>query len=86
MPCTTQHLHGSLPVWLNVRCFFVYPQVHDEVILEGPTENAEAARDRVVQCMANPWDVRDDKGQPCNPLRVELAVDANFADTWYEAK
>ncbi|WIA09343.1 hypothetical protein OEZ85_008750 [Tetradesmus obliquus] len=59
-------------------------QVHDEVMLEGPRESAEAAKARVVACMANPW--HNLVGFEGQPLRVELAVDANTADTWYEAK
>lgn len=54
-------------------------QVHDEVILEGPKETAERAKELVVQHMEKPFN-----GQ--NPLRVALNVDANTADTWYEAK
>ena len=47
--------------------------------MEGPRETAERAKQLVVDCMARPFD-----GQ--NPLSVELVVDANYADTWYEAK
>ena len=56
-------------------------QVHDEVILEGPRENAEAARQRVIECMRSPFNA-----SAANPLRVDLVVDCKFADTWYEAK
>ncbi len=31
------------------------PQVHDEVILEGPKESADDAKKLVVAHMANPW-------------------------------
>ena len=54
-------------------------QVHDEVIMEGPKESAERAQQLVVQHMEHPFN-----GQ--NPLSVELLVDSNTADTWYEAK
>jgi len=54
-------------------------QVHDEVILEGPTENAEEAKSLVVQCMSNPFDGK-------NILSVDLAVDAKCALNWYEGK
>lgn len=47
--------------------------------MEGPTETAERAKQLVVDCMARPFD-------GVNPLTVELVVDANYADTWYEAK
>eukprot|EP00983_Pelagomonas_calceolata_P007514 244964-Pelagomonas_calceolata.AAC.1 len=30
-------------------------QVHDEVILEGPKETAQQAKDLVVKHMAHPW-------------------------------
>ena len=56
-------------------------QVHDEMILEGPKETAEEARAVVVNCMRNPFN--DDIE---NPLRVELAVDSKYAETWYDAK
>ncbi|KAK4420752.1 DNA polymerase I A, chloroplastic/mitochondrial [Sesamum alatum] len=54
-------------------------QVHDEVILEGPTESAEEAKAIVVDCMEKPFD-----GE--NFLRVDLAVDAKCAQNWYSAK
>lgn len=56
-------------------------QVHDEVILEGPEETAEEALAETVRCMEQPWDGVGLKG-----LRVDLAVDAKAAKTWYEAK
>lgn len=63
-------------------CFFF--QVHDEVMLEGPKESAEEALKRVVAAMENPWEnLIGFKGKP---LRVELSVDANIADNWYDAK
>uniref|UniRef100_A0A161ZR14 DNA-directed DNA polymerase n=1 Tax=Daucus carota subsp. sativus TaxID=79200 RepID=A0A161ZR14_DAUCS len=54
-------------------------QVHDEVILEGPTESAEVAKAIVVDCMSKPFN-----GQ--NILKVGLSVDAKFAQNWYAAK
>ncbi|KAI4388180.1 hypothetical protein MLD38_000533 [Melastoma candidum] len=54
-------------------------QVHDEVILEGPTESAEVAKAIVVDCMTNPFDGRIN-------LRVGLSVDAKCAQSWYAAK
>lgn len=56
-------------------------QVHDEVILEGPKESADAAQAVVVECMRSPF---GDAGG--DPLRVELVVDSKYAETWYEAK
>ncbi|XP_065862340.1 DNA polymerase I A, chloroplastic/mitochondrial-like [Euphorbia lathyris] len=54
-------------------------QIHDEVILEGPSESTEEAKAIVVDCMAKPFD-----GQ--NFLKVELSVDAKCAQNWYSAK
>ncbi|CAK9150260.1 unnamed protein product [Ilex paraguariensis] len=54
-------------------------QVHDEVILEGPTESAEVAKAIVVECMSKPFDGK-------NILRVDLSVDAKCAQNWYSAK
>ncbi|XP_059664759.1 DNA polymerase I B, chloroplastic/mitochondrial-like isoform X2 [Cornus florida] len=54
-------------------------QVHDEVILEGPTESAELAKAIVVECMSNPFDGK-------NILKVDLSVDAKCAKDWYSAK
>ncbi|RDX63967.1 DNA polymerase I B, chloroplastic/mitochondrial [Mucuna pruriens] len=54
-------------------------QVHDEVILEGPTESAEVAKAIVVECMSKPFYGK-------NFLRVGLSVDAKCAQNWYAAK
>ncbi|GLT60734.1 hypothetical protein SLA2020_334890 [Shorea laevis] len=54
-------------------------QVHDEVILEGPTESAEEAKAIVVECMSKPFNGK-------NILNVDLAVDAKCAQNWYAAK
>ncbi|CAA6659218.1 unnamed protein product [Spirodela intermedia] len=54
-------------------------QVHDEVILEGPTESAEEAKAIVVDCMSKPFNGK-------NTLRVGLSVDAKCASNWYAAK
>ncbi|XVF70588.1 hypothetical protein PTKIN_Ptkin11bG0174700 [Pterospermum kingtungense] len=54
-------------------------QVHDEVILEGPTESAEIAKAIVVECMSKPFGGK-------NILEVDLAVDAKCAQNWYDAK
>ncbi|XP_010060415.2 DNA polymerase I A, chloroplastic/mitochondrial [Eucalyptus grandis] len=55
-------------------------QVHDEVILEGPTESAEVAKAIVVECMSKPF------FEGVNILKVDLAVDAKCAKNWYAAK
>ncbi|WCJ37191.1 DNA polymerase I A chloroplastic [Euphorbia peplus] len=54
-------------------------QIHDEVILEGPSESAEEAKAIVVDCMSKPFD-------GANFLKVELSVDAKCAQNWYSAK
>ncbi|KAK9269005.1 hypothetical protein L1049_000773 [Liquidambar formosana] len=54
-------------------------QVHDEVILEGPTESAEVAKAIVVNCMSKPFNGK-------NILNVDLSVDAKCAQNWYSAK
>ncbi|XP_064938874.1 DNA polymerase I A, chloroplastic-like [Musa acuminata AAA Group] len=54
-------------------------QVHDEVILEGPTESAELAKSIVVECMSKPF-------YGTNFLKVALVVDAKCAQNWYAAK
>ncbi|ESQ30390.1 hypothetical protein EUTSA_v10011195mg [Eutrema salsugineum] len=54
-------------------------QIHDEVILEGPMESAEVAKDIVVNCMAKPFNGK-------NILSVDLSVDAKCAQNWYAAK
>jgi DNA polymerase I len=56
-------------------------QIHDEVILEGPKETAQQAKDEVVACMENPGD-----DYALSKLLVKLEVDAKCADTWYKAK
>lgn len=52
-------------------------QVHDEIILEGPQETVDEAEEIVIRLMRNPFR---------EPLRVELAVSAAHAKTWYRAK
>jgi len=52
-------------------------QIHDEVILEGPEELAEQAKNRLVEIMERPLD---------QPLLVKLEVDAKVAKNWFDAK
>jgi len=59
-------------------------QVHDEVILEGPEGNADAALAEVRNCMERPFDCKE-LGN-LNLLDVELLVDGKYADNWYSAK
>lgn len=48
-------------------------QVHDEIILEGPSEVAEEALTEVLRIMEDPLPF---------PFKVPLRVDARIADTW----
>lgn len=52
-------------------------QIHDELILEGPEENAKKALEIVKELMRNPLEEK---------LRVELEIDAKIGDSWYESK
>jgi len=52
-------------------------QIHDEVILEGPSESSEEAQAFLVEDMEHPFE---------QPLLVDLIVDSEVAKTWYEAK
>lgn len=54
-------------------------QVHDEVILEGPTESSDIAKAIVIECMSKPFFGK-------NILKVDLVVDAKCAQNWYAAK
>ncbi|CAL4893473.1 unnamed protein product [Urochloa decumbens] len=54
-------------------------QVHDELILEGPSESAEVAKAIVVECMSKPF-------YGTNILKVDLAVDAKCSKNWYAGK
>ena len=55
-------------------------QIHDEVILEGPSEHADAAKAELVACMEQPFD------DVLPSLLVDLVVDAKTAQNWYAAK
>ncbi|XP_054797248.1 DNA polymerase I B, chloroplastic/mitochondrial isoform X2 [Prosopis cineraria] len=72
-------LQISKNIWLKELGWKLLLQVHDEVILEGPTESAEIAKAIVVDCMSKPFDGK-------NILQVDLAVDAKCAQNWYSAK
>ena len=52
-------------------------QIHDEVILEGPEENAEQALKIVIEDMENPFDYE---------FPVKMEVDANIGNNWYESQ
>ncbi|CAD8076713.1 unnamed protein product [Paramecium primaurelia] len=52
-------------------------QVHDELILEGPEENAQQALKIVKELMENPFEIQ---------LELPLEVDAKIGNNWYECK
>jgi len=52
-------------------------QIHDEIIAEGPEESKQEALNIVKETMCYPFQ---------KPLLVDLVVDANIGDNWYEAK
>ena len=51
------------------------------MIVEGPKETADLALQLIEDCMQRPFNGK-------NPFadKVQLLVDAKYADTWYEAK
>lgn len=55
-------------------------QVHDELILMVPEENAEAALPIVEECMMHPFRKNED------PLRVPIPTDGKIVDSWAEGK
>ncbi|KAL7537981.1 hypothetical protein ACHAXR_008194 [Thalassiosira sp. AJA248-18] len=56
-------------------------QVHDEVMLEGPSETANEAFEEVIKCMQEPWVLGLEK------TRVPLLVDGSCEhNNWYDAK
>jgi len=57
---------------LNARLIL---QIHDELIVEAPEEEAEKAREILVKSMENAY-----------KIKVPLSVDADIGKTWYEAK
>jgi len=72
---------AMLKIWrdeeLSKLGFRMMLQVHDEIILEGPSEHAEKAMERVVMLMGSPFD---------SPLLVDLVVDAKIVKSWGDAK
>jgi DNA polymerase-1 len=72
---------AMLKIWRNEELsklgFRMMLQVHDEIILEGPSEHAEKAMERVVMLMGSPFD---------SPLLVDLVVDAKIVKSWGAAK
>jgi DNA polymerase-1 len=52
-------------------------QIHDELIFEGPEQHQQRALEIVHECMCHPFQ---------HDLSVELVVNANIANTWFEGK
>ncbi len=52
-------------------------QIHDELILEGPEDSAEEALELVRNDMMHPLE---------NELKVDLEVNLDIAENWYEGK
>lgn len=71
---------GASPV-LKELGYTLLLQIHDEVILEGPSEHSDAALAELIKLMEHPFD-----GVGLDPLQVDLIVDAAVAGNWYEAK
>jgi len=57
--------------------FEIAMQIHDELFLEGPEENAEVALAELVKVMEDPLPFK---------LKVPLPVDARKGSDWHEAK
>ena len=52
-------------------------QIHDEIILEGPEENADEVLKIVQEVMSNPFS---------HKLKIDLVVDGRKGKNWYECK
>jgi len=52
-------------------------QIHDEIILEGPEENAQEALQIVIENMEDPFNYE---------FPITLEVDAKIGNNWYESK
>jgi len=63
--------------WLGVR---LLNQVHDELVMEVPEENAELAAPIVRECMEHPF------GEGDEALCVPIPVDLKIVDRWSQAK
>jgi len=63
---------------LNMLGAQLLNQVHDELILQVPEENAEEALPIVKECMEHPFRAGKD------PLLVKIPADAKIVDSWAE--
>jgi DNA polymerase-1 len=62
--------------------FRLLMQIHDEFIIEGPSEFAEEAKAVLCDLMRNPFA----EINPAYRFKVELEVDAGIGKNWLEAK
>jgi len=67
---------------LQMLGVLVINQVHDEIVMEVPEENAEAAAPIVQHCMEHPFG----DGPEDDALRVPIPVDLRIVDNWAQAK
>jgi DNA polymerase-1 len=65
---------------LNLLGVEVLNQVHDEIVMEVPEENAEIAAPIITQHMEHPF------GDEEEALRVPIPVDLKIVDRWSDAK
>lgn len=73
--------------WLREKGWRMILQVHDEIILEGPKDdNVSEALERVKMLMKFPFDIESIPTNQRVSMDVELTVDANIGQSWYEAK
>lgn len=68
------HLVATDPIIARLG-FALCLQIHDELVLEGPEENAAEAEARVTYLMENAW-----------PLRCDLQAHGKFGKTWGQCK
>ena len=75
-------MKGMLNIWenaeLNELKYKIILQIHDELILEGPTINVNNAMKIVKECMENPWHGMNDK--------IKWISDVKNQDNWFDAK
>lgn len=55
--------------------FFLIGQIHDELLLEGPGENADEAQAELIDILENAW-----------PLRAQLQATGHYGPTWADCK
>lgn len=68
------HLVATDPILARLG-FTLVLQIHDELVLEGPAENAEEAMARVIYLMERAW-----------PLECDLRATGAFGKTWGACK